>query len=251
MDFALTAFTPLEFSALNCGDYHDVYHALYVADVVMQLARRVGRSAERVVFLGQVALLHDADPRPVGTPANVRRTLGWMGRNQKALVARLQWDTKDFTEALALIARTDFPYQLAPQKSADRWDGLSPVELYDLLLSRVEREKLEQAMEDAQLLRFADQVASYVQDWDTALLCVDGLVREFATKGVQTDRETLDTAQFLRCITHDLYHDRRVAWSQGVSPRFFSLSDLHALMPAGMLATLRLVSALFRAEHAA
>ena len=249
LEYALAFFSPKEFSLMNCGEYHDAYHSLYVAESVFDLAMAYGRSWTRAEFLTQVALVHDADPRRVGTPADVRRTLAWMEGNQDALKARFGWSELQFGEALALIARTDFPYDTAAKESSDIYRGMSPVEVYDMLLARLPRCAVEGLMEDAQLLRFADQTANYIQDWSTATLCLDGLVQEFKSVGRKVDRYALDTARFLRTVADDIAHDRRVAWCHAARPKLFSQEELTDLLPEAQATELRRNALRFRAER--
>ena len=249
LTYALQFFTPLELSTLNCGDYHDTYHSFYVAEAVFEMALQHGRCPKRATFLAQVALLHDADPREPGSAADVRRTLAWMDRNRESLCSRLGWDHMEFGEAQALIARTDFPYGSAPKKSGDIYDGLSPVEVYDLLLGRLPANSLQITMEDAQLLRFADQISNYAHDWSTASLCVDGLVNELTRAGVKTSRYELDTAGFLQALGSDRSQDCLVAWGHAVSPEFYTRGQLVDLLPPHLSENLRRNMMRFRNER--
>ena len=249
LTYALQFFTPLELSTLNCGDYHDTYHSFYVAEAVFEMALQHGRCPKRATFLAQVALLHDADPREPGSAADVRRTLAWMDRTRESLCSRLGWDHMEFGEAQALIARTDFPYGSAPKKSGDIYDGLSPVEVYDLLLGRLPANSLQITMEDAQLLRFADQISNYAHDWSTASLCVDGLVNELTRAGVKTSRYELDTAGFLQALGSDRSQDCLVAWGHAVSPEFYTRGQLVDLLPPHLSENLRRNMMRFRNER--
>ena len=249
LTYALQFFTPLELSTLNCGDYHDAYHSFYVAEAVFEMALQHGRCPRRAAFLAQVALLHDADPREPGSAADVRRTLAWMDRNRESLCSRLGWDYTEFAEAQALIARTDFPYGSAPKKSEDIYDGLSPVEVYDLLLGRLPNSSLQTTMEDAQFLRFADQISNYAHDWLTASLCVDGLVNELTRAGVKTSRYELDTAGFLQALGSDRSQDCLVAWGHSVSPEFYTRGQLIDLLPPHLSENLRRNMMRFRNER--
>ena len=249
LTYALQFFTPLELATLNCGDYHDAYHSFYVAEAVFEMAVQLDRSPRRAAFLAQVALLHDADPREPGTAADVRRTLVWMDRNESELCRRLDWDGSQFAEAQALIARTDFPYENKPKKSEDLYDGMTPVEVYDLLLGRLPVSTLQSVVEDAQLLRFADQASNYVHDWATASTCVDGLVDEFTNVGVRTDRYTLDTAGFLQSLCSDRNKDRLVAWGHAVNADLYTREQLVALLPPHLADNLRRNMMRFRNER--
>ena len=249
LTYALQFFTPLELSTLNCGDYHDTYHSFYVAEAVFEMALQLDRCPRRAAFLAQVALLHDADPREPGTAADVRRTLAWMDRNEEQLRGRLNWEWSQFAEAQALIARTDFPYSGEQKKSNDLYDGMSPVEVYDLLLGRLPADSVEVVMEDAQLLRFADQISNYVHDWYTASECVDGLVKEFAKVGVNTSRYDLDTAGFLNSLCSDRHRDQLFAWAYAVTPEFYTQERLMAVLPPHLCENLRRNMMRFRNER--
>lgn len=226
--YALGFFTPRELCRLHCGDYHDVYHTLYVMETVVDMASKLRLAPDRINFLAQVALLHDADPRESGTPADVRRTLRWIELQKAALCERFDWSEEKYNEALALICRTEYPFDRQSKKSDDVYNGLSPAELYDVILSRVEDPA--RLIVEGQILRFSDQVANYIRDWNTASLCQKGLIAEMRAIGLEASQESLNTPKFLADVGKDWSHDLRIAWSQGVPPRLLSRNDLLYLL---------------------
>ncbi len=237
------------FAAWNCGRYHDAQHAMYVAEVVGLLARGRRMQPDQQMFLAQVALLHDADPRPAGTPASVPRTLEWMWLHQESLQLTLGWTDLAFSTALALIARTDFPFDDLPRRNDTMFDGLSPLQLYRNLLLRLEPgEQRRRAFEDAQLLRFADQCANYCRDFATASLSVDDLSRELSSVGPAVSRWDLDTASFLDAIGADSDEDQKLNLTEGLEARMFSRNELFRLLPRTQREAVARNQALFRLE---
>lgn len=206
-----------ELKRLNCGYYHDTCHALEVAELVRSLALAHGHEESRAEFLKQVALIHDADPRTCpstglpreGTPARVQVTLSWMEQEKQHLEARFGWTGHQFGEALALIARTDFPFDDKPRSHGTRFDGMSPVEVYREALGRLPDSVRRQCMVDALLLRFADQVAAYVGSFQRARESVQDLVDELNNTGLSLTFENTfkQTPTFLRQVGTDLVHD--------------------------------------------
>lgn len=201
-----------ELKQLNSGYYHDTCHALEVAQLVAEVALASGRSQVRAEFLKQVALIHDADPREDGTPARVSSTLAWMESERAKLEQRFGWHGLQFEEAFALIARTDFPFDQVARHCGTRFDGMSPVEVYRDALWRLPRELREQCMTDALLLRFCDQISSYVGSFGRAQKSVHDLVAELNNTGLSLTLEGTmrNTPGFLRQIGTELQHDEKL-----------------------------------------
>lgn len=215
-----------EMQRLNCGYYHDSCHALEVADLVQRLARAFGRSQERAEFLKQVALIHDADPRTcphtgharVGTPARVPVTLDWMEKERDHLIERFEWRGEQYHEAVALIARTDFPFDHKPRAYGTRWDGLSPVDVYRESLLKLSPSARRKGMVDALLLRFSDQIAAYVGSFERARKSVLDLVNELNNTGLSLTFEHTfkQTPNFLGGVGKDLDYDERLKFELGL-----------------------------------
>lgn len=240
------------FAAWNCGRYHDALHSMYVAETVASLSRGRRHQPERQMFLAQVALLHDADPRPQGTPASVPRTLEWLERQQAWLQPTLGWTELAFRSAQALIARTDFPFDDQPRRSETRFDGLSPLGLYRGLLRQLPSpDQRAGVFEDAQLLRFADQCANYCRDFPTASCSVDDLSLELSRVGPKVSREALDTASFLDRLGTDSEEDRRLAQELALPARVFSRGELFRLLPSAQRQAVARNRALFGLERKA
>ncbi|MBI3924221.1 MAG: hypothetical protein HY319_01650 [Armatimonadetes bacterium] len=223
----VTYFTPEEFLYLNPGKYHSVEHALRVAAVMVELSRAFGREPEEVRFLEQVALVHDADNRVDSStgardplrPARVLVTLEWIWQSRQELERRLGWSEKRCHEAMALVARTDYPFDREPRYHGTCYDGLSPYELYrDRLLEFPPAERA-RVMENALLLVFADQTANYTGSFREAVGFQKGLMEELHSVGVEADPQSLNTSRFLRSVGKDLKLDRRMAVELGVEPR--------------------------------
>lgn len=236
------SFTEAEFKALNPGAYHDDQHPLHVGETVAGVAKAAGRSPERIRFLQQVALLHDADERvdtksgDVGdtkTPASVHRTLEWMDKNDEALKKRMGWEDDSFKEAKALIARTDFPFDDNPRNSGTSYDGESPAQTYRKLLQDVPAEKRAGVMEDGLMLRFSDQVGNYTSTYDKAENFVLGLGQELRGVGVPVKDDQLlkDTPTFLASAGADLDHDQKIASEFGLKPDLKGRDQLMELLP--------------------
>lgn len=239
------------FQEWNSGSYHDSLHAMYVAEVVSALGRQRRYQPDRQLFLALVALLHDADPRPAGTPASVPRTLEWMWLRREWLQLTLGWTDLAFATALALIARTDFPFDTTPRRNETMFDGLSPLALYRNLLLQLDPEARAAAFEDAQLLRFADQCANYSRDFATASLSVDDLADEMSEAGEPVTRWDLDTATFLDGVGGDSGLDRRLAREIGLEARVFQQGEMIQLLPQAMRDAAARNQALFRLERKA
>lgn len=234
--FALT-----ELQELNSGYYHDVSHALEVAELVKDLALALGRTPERAEFLKQVALIHDADPRVCassgehkrGTPARVQVTLSWMDKEREALEKRFGWEGYQFVEACALIARTDFPFDEAPRECGTEFDGMSPVEVYRSFLWKLPRQMRRDCFVDALLLRFSDQMSCYVGSFERAQRSVVDLVRELQNTGAKVTFEDLSrrTPQFLEQVGLDLTYDSSLKYE-------LNLADLELPMRSELVAAL-------------
>lgn len=216
----------------NPGTYHDSLHAMYVAEVVAEMATSRRRQPDRRLFLAQVALLHDADPRPAGTPASVFRTLDWMWVHKETLQETLDWTDTAFEVALALIARTDFPFDITPRCLGTSFDGHSPYTLYRDLIGRLPVQLRQGVFEDGQMLRFADQCANYCRDFETASLSVDQLSQELAEIGRPVSRWDLDTPSFLDSLASDALWDARLQNELGIEGRIFSRLELLHLLPS-------------------
>jgi len=225
-DLAARYFSQSEFQALNSGTYHNVEHPLVVAEAAGGFAQGLGWSPERKLFIQQVALLHDADDRSqvgseeakVGTPARAQVTLEWMDQQQEALRERFDWSPEQFTEAKALIARTDFPFDDKPKKPmGTRYDEQSPVQVYKDLLEQLPKEKQAQVLRDGLALRFADQAGFYAGSFDQAVQSVEGLALELQTVGVPTDLASSlkFTPKFLVDVGKDTGFDRQLAGELG------------------------------------
>jgi hypothetical protein len=224
------------FARWNPGSYHDALHAQYVAEVVAAMAGCRKREPARRLFLAQVALLHDADPRPAErpTPASVFRTVEWMWLHKEQLQESLAWTEVAFATALALIARTDFPFDDSPRKAGTMFDGLSPYALYGNLLRRLPAESRDLAFEDGQILRFADQCANYCRDFATASQSVDDLSQEMHNVGRPVSRGELDTAAFIDGLASDAQWDARLSHELGLSGRIYSQAELRHSLSARM-----------------
>lgn len=233
-------FTRREFQRLNPGQYHDAEHSLQVARVMACLARTAGIDHRRMLFLEQVAMVHDADERVDGhsgdrnplRPPRVQVTLHWMERRADWLSERFGWSPEALAQARALIARTDFPFDRNPRVFGTPLDGLSPVEVYRRLLASQPASLRGQLMQEGLMLRFADQVANYASTLERALRSVSGLVQELRSVGVQVNEQALDTGGFLRAVGTDLEADLQVAAQLGVRHPLPTREELLSLLPA-------------------
>lgn len=222
-------FTAQEFAALNPGVYHNPDHPVLVAEVAGELA-----GPGRREFLQQVALIHDADERldlATGavnevSPARVQVTLEWMDRNCNALSQRYGWSATDFVEAKALIARTDYPFDVSPRSYGTRYDGQSPVDVYRELLQDLPANRRERVMEEGLVLRYADQVANYTINPEVSEVFIAGLSAELRWPEVRTT-----TSGFLAAAGSDLEHDRTLAAELGLSDRFAQGAELRSRLP--------------------
>jgi hypothetical protein len=236
-------FRPDEFQALNSGHYHNAEHPVAVASAVEGLARGYGYSEERVQFLQQVALLHDADERigpsgeaREGTPARAQVTLEWMDRNQEGLSLRMGWSPVDFKEARALIARTDFPFDEKPRAYGTRYDGKSPVQVYTELLDELPPERRAGAMKDGIMLSFADQTGFYAGSFEMGAAAVRGLAEELKPFMNTTFAAMIQTTPgFLQNAGNSVELDWQIAGQVGVqNPQLPARSELLQAYPAQM-----------------
>lgn len=215
-----------EFEQLNCGHYHDPSHAHEVADLIRTLGAARGYSKSRLDFLSKVGLLHDADLRyhkgdqepRLGTPARVPVTVEWLLENRARLCQQLNWESEDMDLAVALIARTEFPFDHNPRAHGTRFDGLTPVQLYEQLLGRLSPQQQAEVVTDGLLLRFADQCSPYVSGFPRAVRSVVGLSREWANQGQAGAIPGLweNTPGFLTKIGQDLEEDRELCARLGI-----------------------------------
>lgn len=248
-----STFGACRFARWNSGTYHDVHHAMYVAEVLAAMATRRRHDPERRLFLTQVALLHDADPRPASVPtrASVRRTLDWMDKRRKTLQWRLSWTDEAYFTARALIARTDFPFDNNPREDETSMTGVSPYEVYRHCMLELDHDSRDQTFEDAQLLRFADQCANYCRDFETASASVDALSRETENTGWPMTRWELDTASFLSELAGDSVWDTRLKRQLGLGGRVFGQAELMLFfLPPSMQQNLERNKRMFQQERA-
>lgn len=195
-ELASRYFSADEFQALNSGSYHNFDHPIVVADAAGGFAHGMGWSPERKQFIQQVALLHDADDRSqvgsdqvkTGSPARAQVTLEWMDQQKEQLCQRFDWKPEQFTEAKALVARTDFPFDDKPRNPmGTKYDGQSPLQVYKELLGELPKAKQAEVLKDGLALRFADQAGFYAGSFDMAVEAVQGLCQELQGVGVPTD----------------------------------------------------------------
>ncbi len=105
--------------------YHNWLHSLKVARFTYELALARGLSAEQARFEMEVGLLHDWDPgRLAGKPARApvtidRLLLDWEGKlslngvkGESVLRSKFKWDEAKLYEALAMIQRTEHPFDV-------------------------------------------------------------------------------------------------------------------------------------------
>lgn len=161
--------------------YHDVEHSQRVTELAFALAKRRGLSDADALFVAQVAMLHDWDPsRTVGTPPQVAETLkllegDWNGVRSlvgggtvSILKTRFGWSELQYRQALAMIQRTDFPYE-----------GRA-VEAFARRLSEIkgDRQRAFALVEGAILSEYADKASWYVGSYRKAKRAVCGLANE-------------------------------------------------------------------------
>lgn len=225
-ELASRYFSSDEFQALNSGTYHNFDHPIVVADAAGGFAHGMGWSPERKQFIQQVALLHDADDRSqvgsdavkTGSPARAQVTLEWMDQQKEQLCSRFDWKPEQFTEAKALIARTDFPFDDKPRNPmGTKYDGQSPLQVYKDLLTQLPRQKQAEVMKDGLALRFADQSGFYAGSFDMAVEAVEGLCKELQGVGVPTNLAVSlkVTPGFLASAGKDTALDKQLAQELG------------------------------------
>lgn len=231
-DLVARYFTAEEFGALNSGHYHNTEHPVAVAEAVGGLAEGYGYTPARTEFLKQVALLHDADERPEGTPARAQVTLEWMDQNRPGLSERMGWSEADFREAKALIARTDFPFDEKPRAYGTRYDGKSPVQVYRELLAELPEKRRAGAMKDGLVLAFADQTGFYAGSFAMGAEAVRGLAQEL---NLPFPTMLKSTPGFLANTGNSVELDWQIADQVGVrNPRLPVRDELLAAYPAPM-----------------
>ncbi len=225
-ELASRYFSSEEFQALNSGTYHNFEHPIVVADAAGGFAQGMGWSPERKQFIQQVALLHDADDRSqvgsdqvkTGTPARAQVTLEWMDQQKEQLCERFDWKPEQFTEAKALIARTDFPFDDKPRNPmGTKYDGQSPFQVYKELLAELPKAKQAEVLQDGLALRFADQAGFYAGSFDMAVEAVQGLVKELQGVGVPVELSgsLKSTPGFLASTGQDTALDKQLAKELG------------------------------------
>jgi hypothetical protein len=260
----LRYFTPAEFLMLNSGDYHNFQHPINVASTVANLASNSGRSLERVEFLEQVALLHDADERIMldgqgnysyargAKPARVPVTLAFIDLNAEALSERFGWSGTELLEAKALIAGTEHP--LNDEVTAKRhnnlpqFDGKTAEALLRESLAALPKDRQAVVAEEVQLLRFADQSANYTLGVEASRDTVRGLSNEI---GVPSEVLLKGTPSFLAGLGEDstTFQDfpqattRKLAAEMGLDASVYSAQVLHSFFAPAERAALETVRA--------
>jgi hypothetical protein len=156
--------------------YHNVEHTLRVERYAMQFASRWGLPYDQARFLSSVALVHDWDPeRPPGVPAAVSSTLRVL-ETCPEWSQRLGWTHNQLMMALAIIQRTEFPFEETART------------LYIQRIERVQgRENQRFVIEQAPLLsEYADKGSYYTSaSFRSCFDAVKGLVNELTQKGIQ------------------------------------------------------------------
>jgi hypothetical protein len=161
-----------------------------------------GSAEEKAKFMGQVGVLHDADPaRTPGAPARVAATLEWMDSPEGLtfMKERLGWDASTPEGALkikmakAIIQRTEFPFDVKtkpvktwpndPPGSETRigkyYESKSPVDRYKEMLQGLPAEARDVILREAPFFsEYADKSSWYFDKPDAALLTVSGLTNE-------------------------------------------------------------------------
>lgn len=239
-------FGKIAFDSWNCGSYHDAHHAMYVAEVVAAMA--ADHPPRRRLFLTQVALLHDIEPRHLGTAPQVYRTLDWMMEHKQTLRAILDWTEPAFQAALAMIARTELPFNNTPRWVDSVYDGHSPYSLYQRLLLALEPDPRDDVFEDAQLLSFADQCANFCRDSQTASQSLADLAREQQ----KTDASIASPAvAVLESQGLSVRWDSRLARELSLRGRVLGFDELYRALPHAMQASLLRHRELYRLEREA
>jgi hypothetical protein len=234
--------------------YHNTRHSLAVPKFADEFAKARGLPDEERLFIRQVALLHDWDPHRVpGTPPGVPQTIDALradfegkkplvpGAGGSVLRNTFGWDEKKLKEALAMIQRTEFPFEAAHPNPA--YGGSSPVARYEAMLRDLPPESRAFVMREGALLsEYADKMSTYsARGFGGALSAVNGLIREInlAAGARVTDARSLDTVSFLRSIgdKQNFAQDRRLARALGVKLVLPSRAQALSLLPehAGQL----------------
>ncbi len=233
--------------------YHSAEHTALVRLMAFELAKGFGLPEEEQRFLSEVALLHDWDPgRVLGTPARVPATLkaigldfvgkrqltsppGEPGRGPSILRERFGWGKLEVQMAMALIYRTEFPFDGAHPNPFYR--RVSPSQRYTRSLQALPRRSRAFVLEQAPILsQFADQTAWYAtQPFDVALCAVEGLVNELnAAQGPRRSTQDLNTTGFLYAISQERSFDvdYRLARAFGVEGYLLpSQDEAFSLLP--------------------
>lgn len=259
--------------------YHSQQHTENVArtayDLTLARARNgdftaqdktvFGTADEKAKFMGQVGILHDADPtRTPGSPARVAATLEWMRSTEGRtfMRERFGWDEKTADGALkikmaeAIIQRTEFPFD-AKTKKVPTWPGdsteaaatigkhyetKSPVDHYTDLLKELDNlspDARDIVLREAPFFsEYADKSSWYFERPDVALLTVSGLTNEakaVVPPGVQPpDFLPLTRAGFLDTLGKpDAFaHDTAIAKANGWDePKIPAREDIINMLP--------------------
>lgn len=244
-------FAPAEFLALNNGDYHDAQHPIGVATTVGEMARNSGRGEERAQFLEKVGFIHDADDRVMldgdgsfhhkegALPARVPVTLAFMELNRNELQNRLEMDDNQFNEAKVLVAASEHPLNdLVTKKQENHvagYHGRSPQAILKETLEAVPAERRAELLEEAQLLRYADQMSEYGNGVDSSREAILGLSRE-----IDLDAQILldGNSNFLNGVGKDneLMKDFPLATINGLSqemgiqPKIYGQEELYGML---------------------
>lgn len=243
---AYNLFGKIAFDSWNCGSYHDSHHAMYVAEVVAAMAADYPQ--QRCIFLTQVALLHDIEPRHLGTAPEVYRTLDWMTEHKQTLCGILEWSEPAFKAALAMVARTELPFNDMPRWVDSVYDGHSPYSLYQRLLLELEPDHRDEVFEDAQLLSFADQCANFCRDSQTASQSLLDLAREQQKAGAAVASPAVAVLESQGLSAR---WDFRMVRELGLRGRVLGFDELFRSLPYAMRASLLRHRELYRLEREA
>ncbi|MCK5800235.1 MAG: hypothetical protein KAI47_23755, partial [Deltaproteobacteria bacterium] len=251
-------FTHEEFLAAHPASdaplYHSAEHSALVRVLAFELAKAFGLDPKQRRFVSEVALLHDWDPcRTPGTPARVSETLKVLGLDfvgkrpltstsatareggESILRERFSWKREDLQAAIAMLYRTEFPFDGAHPNPFYRHAG--PSQRYTRCLQSLSRHARAFVLEQAPILaHFADQASWYaMQPFSAALRAVEGLVNESNTaEGSRRSTLDLNTTGFLYTISAERSFDvdYRLARAFGVEGFVLPLHDeVFGLLP--------------------
>ncbi|MBW2731032.1 MAG: hypothetical protein JRH20_01495 [Deltaproteobacteria bacterium] len=227
--------------------YHSAEHSRLVRLLAFELAKADGLEAPQTLFVSEVALLHDWDPeRVMGSPARVPTTIRRLARDfvgkrpllssvptgTSLLKTRFHWTKSQLNMAIAMIYRTEFPFEGA--HSNPYYYRTSPAERYRRSLRILDPNSRRFVLRQAPLLaKYADQMSWYAtQPFLITLRAVEGLVEELnhrAPTGSSSSRrlrpslpkvttQELNTTGFLCGISdpRSLEVDLRIADELGV-----------------------------------